>query len=54
MDNQAPNNERKKELAQQLLNIDLEVARDQIAALYEIPRKEQPRRVDLRRPVCLS
>jgi hypothetical protein len=44
MNDQAPNDERKKEVAQQLLDIDLEVAREQIAALYEIPRKEQPRK----------
>jgi hypothetical protein len=38
MNEQAPNDERKKEVAQQLLVIDLEVAREQIAALYETRR----------------
>jgi hypothetical protein len=34
MNNEDTNDERKKEVAQQLLDIDLEVAREQIAQLY--------------------
>jgi hypothetical protein len=33
--------------------LDLEVAREQIAQLYMVPRAGKYRKVDLRRPVCL-
>jgi hypothetical protein len=53
MNNKISNDERKKEVAQQMLDIDVEVAREQIAQLYMVPRAEGSRKVDLRRPVCL-